>query len=98
MKLNTPGAADGAVEGWLDGVRAVSLTGLRLRDTDDHPPAGGVVPDDVPGPGGPAPARDGDATFDNLAVATGYLGPAARREREKTCVTNPPPVDPGARP
>ncbi len=33
VKLNRPGAADGAVEGWLDGARAISLDGLRWRDS-----------------------------------------------------------------
>jgi hypothetical protein len=74
VKLNAPGAADGVVEGWLDGARAVTLAGLRLRDTEATR-LQGVWFHTMFRPGGPAPARDGDATFDNLAVATGYLGP-----------------------
>jgi hypothetical protein len=74
VKLNAPGASDGAVDGWLDGTRAVSLVGLRLRDTEATR-LQGVWFQTMFRPGGPAPKRDGDVTFDNLAVATGYLGP-----------------------
>jgi hypothetical protein len=95
VKLNTPGAADGAVEGWLDGVRAVSLAGLRLRDTESTGLSGVWFHTMYRGPAGRAPARDGDATFDNLAVGTGYLGPAPPDEKNR--VTNPAPVDPGER-
>jgi hypothetical protein len=33
VKMNTPGSADGSVEGWFDGVKALERTGVRLRDS-----------------------------------------------------------------
>jgi hypothetical protein len=75
VKLNTPGGDDGEVEGWLDGARAVSLAGLRLRDTADTRLQGVWFQTMYRGGAARPPARDGDATFDNLAVAGRYVGP-----------------------
>jgi hypothetical protein len=77
VKLNTPGAADGVVEGWLDGARAVSLTGVQLRDAGTSHLQGVWFHTMFRGGPAPAPRRDGHITFDNVAVASGYLGPRA---------------------
>jgi hypothetical protein len=78
VKLNTPGAADGIVEAWLDGDKAVSVTNLRLRDVETTH-LGGVHFETAykarerAAPG--APARDAEVTFDDIVVAAGYIGP-----------------------
>jgi hypothetical protein len=80
VRLNTPGRSDGIVEGWLDGVRAYRRKGLRFRARDAeylrierawlnlyH--------------GGSARAEfDQHAFFDNVVVATRYIGPMTSPE------------------
>jgi hypothetical protein len=75
VKLNTPGAADGVVEGWLDGDKVVSLTGLRLREDGTTHLEGVVFQAAFKGQKRGAPARDAEITFDDVAVAAGYIGP-----------------------
>ena len=72
-RLNTPGANDGILRGWVDGQRAFERTDLRLRDTDAlkieciwiniyH--------------GGKWSAPSDDHLFiDNVVVARRYIGP-----------------------
>jgi hypothetical protein len=74
-KLNSPGASDGIVEGWLGGDKVVSLTGLRLRDDAATHLEGVMFEAAYKGRRRGTPAREAEMTFDDLAVAGGYIGP-----------------------
>ncbi|MEM8873268.1 MAG: polysaccharide lyase [Planctomycetota bacterium] len=69
VKLNTPGEADGEIESWLDGERALHVTGLRFRTVN------GVMIDNVyfstffgGGDDTWAPDNDSRIVFDNFLV------------------------------
>jgi hypothetical protein len=81
VKLNTPGAADGAVEGWLDGQPAISISGLRLREDPATRVEGAVVEAFYRKARGLAPARDGHLTFDDIVLARRPIGPGRARPR-----------------
>jgi hypothetical protein len=78
VKLNTIGADDGVVEGWFDGEKASSMAGLRLRDADTTHLEGVAFETLFRGRKAFGPTRDASATFDNVVIALGYIGP--RRE------------------
>jgi hypothetical protein len=75
VKLNTPGASDGVVEGWLGGDKVVSLGGLRLRNDAATHVEGVMFEAAYKGRKRGAPAREAEMTFDDVAVASGYIGP-----------------------
>jgi hypothetical protein len=75
VKLNTPGASDGVVEGWFDGEKAVSLSGLRLRETGETHLEEMSFVSMFRARKRAAPTRDGQATFDDIVVASSYIGP-----------------------
>jgi hypothetical protein len=78
VKLNDPAAADGVIEGWFDGEKVASRAGLRLRSVGTlH--ADGVVFDTFYRGHGQGPSHDVQATFDDLVLATSYVGPRADR-------------------
>jgi hypothetical protein len=79
VRLNTPGASDGLVEGWLDGTKAASVSGIKFREVAglqidavtfnvffrQYQPRGG-------------PPRELGVRFDNLVVARQYVGSGVR--------------------
>jgi hypothetical protein len=75
VKLNSPGASDGIVEGWVGGDKVVSLTGLRLRDDAATHLEGVMFEAAYKGRRRGTPAREAEMTFDDMAVAGGYIGP-----------------------
>jgi hypothetical protein len=75
VKLNAIDASDGVVEGWFDGERAASLTGLRLRDSDTTHIEGAAFETIARGRKAFGPARDTSATFDSVVIASKYIGP-----------------------
>lgn len=76
VRRNDPAAADGLIEGWPDGEKVTSLSGVRIRAVPTlH--ADGVAFDLFFRGHGHAPAHEVEATFDNLVLSTGYFGPAS---------------------
>ena len=75
VKLNTPGVADGVVEGWFDGDKAVSLDGLRLREASSTHVEGVLFESFRRVRGAAAPTGAGATTFDNVVMAREYIGP-----------------------
>ena len=76
VQMNTPGKKDGIIRSWLDGDKALEVTGLRFRDIPDikieklefETFFGG-------GDASWAPPRDEFSQFDNLVIAENYIGP-----------------------
>jgi hypothetical protein len=81
VKLNHPGAADGLVEGWFDGVKVASVPDLRLRELPEHGAQFVALEAFLrPGSNGPPDGdRSATLTLDDVAVARGYIGPRERR-------------------
>jgi hypothetical protein len=73
VRANTPGARDGRVAAWIDGVLIADWQNLRFRDTST------LKIDRVELVLGAPQNTDGAdrVWFDNLAIATGYIGPMA---------------------
>lgn len=77
VKLNTPGAADGVLKGWIDGRLAYERTNLRYRSVPDlriesvwmNVYHGGIAK---------APA-DLTLYIDNVVIAREYIGPSGTR-------------------
>lgn len=78
VKANTPGKRDGRIAFWLDGRLSADFTNLRLRDVDtlkaNRVSLGLYTMND---------AIKGPCTmwFDDVVVATSYVGPMAKRKR-----------------
>jgi hypothetical protein len=76
VKLNDPARADGVIEGWFDGEKVATHAGLRLRSVGTlH--ADGVAFDTFFRGRGQGPSREVRAIFDELVLATSYVGPRA---------------------
>ena len=72
LKLNTPGVRDGRVAVWQDGRLIADWTGLRFRDVDS------LKIDEIQlENGGQRSLQQNDKWYDNLVVATSYIGPMA---------------------
>lgn len=71
VKLNTPGQRDGRVAVWIDGVIVADFPNLRMRDTTD------LKIDEVQLElhAKNNPSRADRKWYDNLVVATSYIGP-----------------------
>ena len=73
LKANTPGERDGRVACWLDGKLVADFPNLRLRDVDtlkiDRCGLGLYIAKNV--------ARANTKWYDDVVVATSYIGPQA---------------------
>jgi len=76
VKMNTPGKKDGMIVSWLDGDKALEVTGLRFRDIPD------IRIDKLEfetffggGDASWASPRDQYSVFDNVVLAKDYIGP-----------------------
>lgn len=93
MELNTPGRADGRMAFWVDGLNALEVTGMRLRDIPElqlnkawlqHYIAGGD-------------AEQANAVwFDDMVVSTDYIGCAGPQATEPATATAAPTGTPSA--
>jgi hypothetical protein len=72
--VNTPGRTDGIIQAWFDGELALSVNGLRFRDTSDFA-IDSFLFSTFFGGSGPewAPARDETITFDEFVISTDPL-------------------------
>jgi hypothetical protein len=71
VQANTPGLRDGRIAAWLDGVLAMDFMNLRLRDVD-------TLTINRVGIGlhiGSNPNGEARTWYDNVVVATSYIGP-----------------------
>lgn len=76
VQMNTPGKKDGIIRSWLDGDKALEITGLRFRDIPD------IKIDKLEfetffggGDASWATPRDQYSMFDNVVIAKNYVGP-----------------------
>lgn len=70
IKLNTPGSRDGRVAVWQDGALVADWTGLRFRDVNT------LKIDEIQlENGGQRSTQQNDKWYDDLVVATSYIGP-----------------------
>lgn len=76
VQMNTPGKKDGIIRSWLDGDKALEITGLRFRDIPE------IKIDKLEfetffggGDSSWATPRDQFSMFDNLVIAKSYIGP-----------------------
>jgi hypothetical protein len=76
VRLNTPGASDGLVEGWLDGQKVASIARISLREVPTLHVDGAAFDAFFHGAKA-APRRNVEATFDNMVVSSQYVGPVA---------------------
>lgn len=70
VKLNTPGQRDGRVAVWQDGSLIADWQNLRFRDTLSV-----KISKITLGNGGKSSSQQNDKWYDNLVVATSYIGP-----------------------
>jgi len=70
VKANTPGSRDGRVAVWQDGVLVADWTGLRLRDVNTVKISKIHLEN-----GGQGSTQINDRWYDNLVIATSYIGP-----------------------
>jgi hypothetical protein len=83
VQLNTPGSRDGRVGVWQDGVLIADWQDLRFRDVDT------LKIDEIQlENGGQGSTQQNDKWYDNLVLATSYIGPMS------TGTTAPPPQPP----
>lgn len=72
VKLNTPGTRDGRVAVWQDGTLIADWQNVRFRDVDT------LKIDEVQlENGGQSSSQQNDKWYDNLVIATSYIGPMA---------------------
>lgn len=72
VQLNTPGSRDGRVAVWQDGSLIADWTGVRFRDV------GTVKIDEIQlEHGGQGSDQQNDKWYDDLVIATSYIGPMA---------------------
>jgi hypothetical protein len=84
VKLNTPGARDGRVAAWQNGVLIGDWQNVRFRDVDT------VKIDKITiGLGGKSSSQQNDKWYDNLVLANSYIGPMSAGP-----VNNTPPAAP----
>lgn len=70
VQLNTPGSRDGRVAVWQDGALIADWQNLRFRDVDT------VKIDEIQlENGGQRSSQQNDKWYDNLVIATSYIGP-----------------------
>ena len=81
VKTNTPGARDGRVAMWVDGVLAADFQNLRIRDVNTLKIGRILLGLHAQGNTSGVDKK----WFDNLVVATSYIGPVSQ--------VTPPPVD-----
>lgn len=80
VQLNTPGIRDGRVAVWQDGVLIADWMGVRFRDVSS------VKIDQIQlENGGQGSSQRNDKWYDNLVIATSYIGPMS-----SGTVPNPP--------
>jgi hypothetical protein len=70
VKLNTPGQRDGRVAVWQDGNLIADWQNLRFRDTTSV-----RISKITMGNGGKSSSQQNDKWYDNLVLATSYIGP-----------------------
>ena len=76
IKLNTPGTRDGRVAVWQDGDLIADWQNLRFRDVST------VRIDKIAiGNGGKSSSQQNDKWYDNLVLATSYIGPISTDSR-----------------
>jgi hypothetical protein len=69
--MNTPGQHDGRIQGWLDGVLALDVSGLRFRDVDRYAIDLFYFSTFFGGNDASwAPTRDESVCFDDFVIAT----------------------------
>jgi hypothetical protein len=71
VEANTPGARDGRITFWLDGVLAGDFPNLRLRDVDSLKIDRFGLSFHI----GSNPAGETKKWYDNVVAATAYIGP-----------------------
>ncbi len=72
VQLNTPGSRDGRIAVWQDGALVADWPNLRFRDVDT------VKIDEIQlENGGQRSSQQNDKWYDNLVIATSYIGPMA---------------------
>ncbi|HJT24544.1 MAG TPA: hypothetical protein VJ873_08190 [bacterium] len=76
VQMNSPGKKDGVIRSWLDGDKALEITGLRFRDIPE------IKIDKLEfetffggGDASWATPRDQYSMFDNAVIAKNYIGP-----------------------
>jgi hypothetical protein len=70
VQMNTPGSRDGRVAVWQDGVLIADWLNIRFRDVDT------VKIDEIQlENGGQGSTQQNDKWYDNLVIATSYIGP-----------------------
>jgi len=83
VQMNTPGSRDGRVAVWQDGALIADWQNIRFRDVST------VKIDQIQlENGGQRSSQQNDKWYDNLVIATSYIGPMA------TGTTNTPPQPP----
>lgn len=82
VQMNTPGTRDGRVAVWQDGVLIADWQNIRFRDVDT------VKIDEIQlENGGQGSTQQNDKWYDNLVIATSYIGPMSTGTVK---VPNPP--------
>lgn len=76
LKMNTPGQNDGIIKAWIDGRLAFEKTDIRFRDITDLKIE--QIWMNVYHGGGRDSPYDQHLYFDNVVIATSYIGPIAR--------------------
>jgi hypothetical protein len=72
VQMNTPGSRDGRVAVWQDGELIADWVNIRFRDVDS------VQIDEIQlENGGQGSSQRNDKWYDNLVIATSYIGPMA---------------------
>jgi hypothetical protein len=86
VQLNTPGSRDGRIAVWQDGKLIADWQNVRFRDTST------VKIDEIQlENGGQGSTRQNDKWYDNLVVATSYIGPIGSGSgAQPQAVPNPP--------
>ena len=70
VQLNTPGSRDGRVAAWQDGTLIADWQNIRFRDVTT------LKIDQIQlENGGQASTQQNDKWYDNLVIATSYIGP-----------------------
>jgi hypothetical protein len=73
LRANTPGEPDGRIACWIDGRLAADFPHLRLRDTPELKINHAALDLHV----GSNPKRENRKWYDDVVIATSYVGPMA---------------------
>ena len=76
LRANAPGRRDGRIASWVDGELSADLPNLRLRDVDALKLNHAAIDLHI----GSNPNRENRKWYDDVVIATAYVGPVAPAE------------------